>query len=251
MTIEVDALRHLATRNGEEDSTAAAVARALVVLQGERGLHDIGCLDVDQLVLKHAVENRRQPCPGAASAAVAAARALGARRLCPLADHLLHVKVRREEGDHAVGHVLGHLNEELAVGAYGRVLGASLEARAQRSLVSGAAEDEWADTVPAKRHSERAHDAGGEAQELWVELDGRERARGDDHGLEALEDVLDCYGRVEAAELHHWVGQARRAIVGWLEEDGEARFKGGAHGAKLGDEHEGLELLDVGHLEGA
>lgn len=42
---------------------------------------------------------------------------------------------------------------------------------------------------------------GREVEESGVEVQGRERAGGDDDRLEALEDGLDGQGRVEAREL--------------------------------------------------
>ena len=53
VAVKVDALRNLAARDREEDGAAAAVARALEVLERHGGLEHVGRLDEDELVLEH------------------------------------------------------------------------------------------------------------------------------------------------------------------------------------------------------
>ena len=49
--VKVDAFRHLAPGNAEEDGPAPGVARAAVVVQRQRRFHDVGRLDKHELAL--------------------------------------------------------------------------------------------------------------------------------------------------------------------------------------------------------
>ena len=94
----------------------------------------------------------------------------------PLAHDLLHVRVRGEEGDHAVGHGGGDVEEQLAVVAHGGGLGAQVKLGRERRLVGAARHDEREDDVAREGHGEGVDGARLEAENLGVHVDGRQGA---------------------------------------------------------------------------
>ena len=97
----------------------------------------------------------------------------------PLAHNLLHVGVRGEEGDDTIGHRLRALEQQLAVVAYGRRLGARVEFGREHRLVGAARHDERADHVSRKRHLKRLDDDGLDGEDLLVHVERGEGAGGD------------------------------------------------------------------------
>ena len=143
VVIKVNTLCDFAARDGKKDGPAPTVARLAVVVQRYGRLDDIFRLDKHELALEQ----------------------LGDHALAiPLCNRALHVGVRGEEADDAVGHDRGQGNEQVAEIAHDAVVVALVKCRADRALVRAAGHDHGEDGFPrvVHGHGERLADRWGE-----------------------------------------------------------------------------------------
>ena len=123
---KIDSFRHFTASNGEKHSTSAIVTSLLVVLKSHDCLFVVFGLDEDQFVLEDALENAH---------------------LVPLDNHMLHVPVRREEANHAVGHDSTELFQEVAIVPNHSSVLSLLELRAHMNLVKTLGHYQWLNRV--------------------------------------------------------------------------------------------------------
>ena len=107
MVVEIYTFRDLASSDTEEDSASAVATRCAIGFESQRSFLCVGRFNEDEFVFPDFVE--------------------GAHAL-PCADYKLHVKVRGEEDDDAIGGDFGEFQEQRAVIAHNTGIIADLKA---------------------------------------------------------------------------------------------------------------------------
>ncbi|GIX65787.1 cytoplasmic protein Cyt16 [Babesia caballi] len=226
VAVEVDALGHLPPANGEEQPAATDVAGLAIVVERQGRGDDVLGLHENQLVLHYRGDDAA---------------------LVPVGHNLLHVGVAGEEADDAVGDVPAQLDEQAPVVAEHGDVVAQVELGGHLQLVGALGDDEGAEAVAVHGHGQRLGERGSEVENLGVHFQGRNGPRGENDGLEVVDDGLHGDRGVEAAELQQ--GLVEGALRVGLDNDNESGRVGAHQGAKVDHQLNGGEVADGGDLE--
>lgn len=156
VSCKVDAFGDFAACYGEENGATAIVTGLFVVFKGEHRLEIVLCLDENELVSKHSLQDAH---------------------LVPLDNDVLHILVAREEADEAVGDYPTQLDQKTAVVAHDTRVLSLVKLGTDGELVGSFRHYKRVDSVSWQVNLECSHDSRREVEHLGVDLHWRDRSR--------------------------------------------------------------------------